>query len=256
MEQLSPILPYGRQSISEADEQSVLACLRSDFLTQGPAVPAFEQGLVAATNAGHAVAFNSATSALHASCLALGLGVGDRLWTSPISFVASANCGLYCGAEIDFVDIEPATGLISLPALEAKLAEAEQQGRLPKVLVPVHLAGTSCPMADLAKLARRYCIQLLEDASHAVGGAYQGRPVGVNTAPSPFSAFTQSRLSPPGKVARPSPTIRFWRIGFSGSAAMALLAKHLSSKARALGITSSKSWGSTIALPIFRRRWV
>ena len=192
MEQLSPILPYGRQSISEADEQSVLACLRSDFLTQGPAVPAFEQGLVAATNAGHAVAFNSATSALHASCLALGLGVGDRLWTSPISFVASANCGLYCGAEIDFVDIEPATGLISLPALEAKLAEAEQQGRLPKVLVPVHLAGTSCPMADLAKLARRYCIQLLEDASHAVGGAYQGRPVGCGE----YSAITVFSFHP------------------------------------------------------------
>lgn len=171
-------IPYGRQAISEADEQAVLACLRSDFLTQGPAVPAFEQGLLAATGAGHAVAFNSATSALHAACLALGLGAGDRLWTSPISFVASANCGLYCGAEVDFVDIDPATGLISLPALEAKLAQAEQQGRLPKVLVPVHLAGTSCPMAELAALARRYGFQLLEDASHAVGGAYQGRPVG------------------------------------------------------------------------------
>ena len=171
-------IPYGRQAISEADEQAVLACLRSDFLTQGPAVPTFEQGLVAATGAGHAVAFNSATSALHAACLALGLGPGDRLWTSPISFVASANCALYCGAEVDFVDIDPATGLISLPALEARLQEAERSGQLPKVLVPVHLAGTSCPMADLAKLARRYGFQLLEDASHAVGGSYQGKPVG------------------------------------------------------------------------------
>ena len=171
-------VPYGRQSISEADEQAVLACLRSDFLTQGPVVPAFEQGLVAATGAGHAVAFNSATSALHAACLALGLGPGDRLWTSPISFVASANCGLYCGAEVDFVDIDPATGLLSLPALQARLDEAERGGRLPKVLVPVHLAGTSCPMAELAQLARRYGFQLLEDASHAVGGAYRGQPVG------------------------------------------------------------------------------
>jgi UDP-4-amino-4,6-dideoxy-N-acetyl-beta-L-altrosamine transaminase len=171
-------IPYGRQTISEADEQAVLACLRSDFLTQGPAVPAFEHGLVAATGAGHAVAFNSATSALHAACLALGLGPGDRLWTSPISFVASANCALYCGAEVDFVDIDPATGLISLSALDARLQEAERSGLLPKVLVPVHLAGTSCPMAELAQLARRYGFQLLEDASHAVGGAYQGQPVG------------------------------------------------------------------------------
>ena len=171
-------IPYGRQAISEADEQAVLACLRSDFLTQGPAVPAFEEGLVAATGAGHAVSFNSATSALHAACLALGLGAGDRIWTSPISFVASANCGLYCGAEVDFVDIDPSTGLISLEALEAKLTKAQKQGCLPKVLVPVHLAGTSCPMAELAALARSYGFKLLEDASHAVGGVYQGRPVG------------------------------------------------------------------------------
>lgn len=171
-------IPYGRQEISEADEQAVLACLRSDFLTQGPAVPAFEQGLVASTGAGHAVAFNSATSALHAACLALGLGPGDRLWTSPISFVASANCALYCGAEVDFVDIDAATGLISLPALEARLQEADRSGHLPKVLVPVHLAGTSCPMAELGQLARRYGFQLLEDASHAVGGSYQDKPVG------------------------------------------------------------------------------
>jgi len=171
-------VPYGRQFISAADEQAVLTCLRSDFLTQGPAVPAFEQGLRQASGAGHAVAFNSATSALHAACLALGLGPGDRLWTSPISFVASANCALYCGAEVDFVDIDPATGLISLPALEARLEQAERWGTLPQVVVPVHLAGTSCPMAELAALARRYGFQVLEDASHAVGGAYQGRPVG------------------------------------------------------------------------------
>ena len=171
-------IPYGRQAISEADEQAVLACLRSDYLTQGPAVPAFEQGLIEATGAGHAVAFNSATSALHAACIALGLGPGDRLWTSPISFVASANCALYCGADVDFVDIDPATGLISLDALQARLQEAEYAGCLPKVLVPVHLAGTSCPMAELAKMAQRYGFQILEDASHAVGGAYKGKSVG------------------------------------------------------------------------------
>ena len=117
------------------------------------------------------MSFNSATSALHAACLALGLGAGDRIWTSPISFVASANCGLYCGAEVDFVDIDPSTGLISLEALEAKLTKAQKQGCLPKVLVPVHLAGTSCPMAELAALARSYGFKLLEDASHAVGAS-------------------------------------------------------------------------------------
>jgi UDP-4-amino-4,6-dideoxy-N-acetyl-beta-L-altrosamine transaminase len=189
---VSAWVPYGRQSISAADEQAVLGCLRSDFLTQGPAVPAFEQGLRQVSGAGHAVAFNSATSALHAACLALGLGPGDRLWTSPISFVASANCALYCGAEVDFVDIDPATGLISLPALEARLEQAEQQGTLPQVVVPVHLAGTSCPMAELAALARRYGFALLEDASHAVGGAYQGRPVGCGE----YSAITVFSFHP------------------------------------------------------------
>ena len=127
-------LPYGRQTITAADEQAVLDCLRGDFLTQGPAVPAFEAALAVACQAPHAVAFNSATSALHAACLALGLGPGDRLWTSPISFVASANCGLYCGARVEFVDIDPATALISLPLLEQRLQQAEREGTLPKVL--------------------------------------------------------------------------------------------------------------------------
>ena len=120
------------------------------------------------------MAFNSATSALHAACLALGLGPGDRLWTSPISFVASANCGLYCGARVEFVDIDPATALISLPLLEQRLQQAEREGTLPKVLVPVHLVGTSCPMAELAALADRYGFRILEDASHAVGASYAG----------------------------------------------------------------------------------
>ena len=171
-------LPYGRQTITSADEKAVLDCLRGDFLTQGPAVPAFEKALADACQSPHAVAFSSATSALHAACLALGLGPGDRLWTSPISFVASANCGLYCGATVDFVDIDPSTALMSLPLLERRLQEAELDGTLPKVVVPVHLVGTSCPMAELSQLADRYGFRILEDASHAVGASYAGAPVG------------------------------------------------------------------------------
>ena len=171
-------LPYGRQTVTAADEQAVLDCLKGDFLTQGPAVVAFEAALAGACQSSHAVAFNSATSALHAACLALGLGPGDRLWTSPISFVASANCGLYCGARVEFVDIDPATGLMSLPLLEQRLKEAEVNGTLPKVLVPVHLVGTSCPMAEMAVMADRYGFRILEDASHAVGASYSGAPVG------------------------------------------------------------------------------
>jgi UDP-4-amino-4,6-dideoxy-N-acetyl-beta-L-altrosamine transaminase len=174
----SPYLPYGRQTITEADIAAVEAVLRSPFLTQGPAVPAFEQAVAAKVGAAHGVAVNSATSALHIACLALGLGPGDRLWTSPITFVASANCGRYCGAEVDFVDIEPSTGLMSVQALDQKLQEAEQKGTLPKVVVPVHLAGSSCNMAAIEALAQRYGFAVLEDASHAIGGCYQGKPVG------------------------------------------------------------------------------
>ena len=171
-------LPYGRQLITPADEQAVLDCLRSNFLTQGPAVPAFEAAIANASDAPYAVSFNSATSALHAACLALDLGPGDRLWTSPISFVASANCGLYCGAYVEFVDIDPATALISVPLLEHRLQKAEANGTLPKVLVPVHLVGTSCPMAEISALADRYGFRILEDASHAVGASYEDQPVG------------------------------------------------------------------------------
>ena len=171
-------LPYGRQTITEADIAAVETVLRSPFLTQGPAVPAFEQAVAAKVGAAHGVAVNSATSALHIACLALGLGPGDRLWTSPITFVASANCGRYCGAEVDFVDIEPSTGLMSVQALEQKLQEAEQKGTLPKVVVPVHLAGSSCDMAAIGALAQRYGFAVLEDASHAIGGRYRGEAVG------------------------------------------------------------------------------
>jgi UDP-4-amino-4,6-dideoxy-N-acetyl-beta-L-altrosamine transaminase len=171
-------LPYGRQAITEKDIAAVEAVLRSPFLTQGPAVPAFEQAVAAKVGAAYGVALNSATSALHSACLALGLGPGDRLWTSPITFVASANCGRYCGAHVDFVDIDPATGLMSVEALEQKLQQAERRGTLPKVVVPVHLTGASCDMAAIGALAHRYEVSVLEDASHAIGGHYQDDPVG------------------------------------------------------------------------------
>ena len=173
-----PFIPYGRQTITEADIAAVVEVLRSPFLTQGPAVPAFEQAVAAKVGARHGVAVNSATSALHIACLALDLGPGDRLWTSPITFVASANCGRYCGAEVDFVDIEPATGLMSMAALQFKLEQAERNGTLPKVVVPVHLTGSSCYMAAIAALAERYGFAVLEDASHTIGSRYQGEPVG------------------------------------------------------------------------------
>jgi UDP-4-amino-4,6-dideoxy-N-acetyl-beta-L-altrosamine transaminase len=173
-----PFLPYGRQTITEADIAAVEAVLRSPFLTQGPAVPTFEQAVATKVGASYGVAMNSATSALHVACLALGLGPGDRLWTSPITFVATANCGRYCGADVDFVDIELATGLMSIPALDQKLQRAERNGTLPKVVVPVHLAGSSCDMAAIGALAQRYGFAVLEDASHAIGGRYWGAPVG------------------------------------------------------------------------------
>jgi len=176
--QPQPYIPYGRQTISEADIEAVVAVLRSPFLTQGPTVPAFEQAVAAKVGAAHGVALNSATSALHVACLAIGLGPGDRLWTSPITFVASANCGLYCGATVDFVEIDPATALMSVMALEQKLQQAKLNGTLPKVVIPVHLAGSSCDMAAIAALAQCYGFAVLEDASHAIGGRYQGEPVG------------------------------------------------------------------------------
>ncbi len=172
------MIPYGRQDISPADIEAVLEVLQSDFLTQGPKVPEFEAKVAAHVGAGHAVAANSATSALHIACLALGLGPGDWLWTSPISFVASSNCGLYCGASVDFVDIDPHTYNLCPQALAAKLEQAEGEGRLPKVLVPVHLCGQPCDMAALHELSQRYGFHIVEDASHAVGGKYRGEYIG------------------------------------------------------------------------------
>ena len=172
------MIPYGRQEITDADVDAVITTLRSDHLTQGPRVPAFEAALAAQTGAAHGVAMNSATSALHVACLALGLGPGDWLWTSPITFVASANCALYCGASVDFVDIDPLTYNLCPQALAAKLEVAKREGRLPKVVVPVHLCGQPCDMAAIHALAQRYGFKIIEDASHAVGGSYRGEPVG------------------------------------------------------------------------------
>ncbi|AMK26076.1 MULTISPECIES: UDP-4-amino-4,6-dideoxy-N-acetyl-beta-L-altrosamine transaminase [Sphingobium] len=172
------MIPYGRQDISQEDIDAVIGVLQSDFLTQGPMVPRFEAAVAAHVGAAHGVAVNSATSALHIACLALDLGPGDRLWTTPITFVASANCGLYCGAEVDFVDIDPRTWNMCPRALERKLVAAETQGRLPKVVVPVHLAGQPCDMAAIHALGQRFGFRIIEDASHAIGGRYRGEFIG------------------------------------------------------------------------------
>jgi UDP-4-amino-4,6-dideoxy-N-acetyl-beta-L-altrosamine transaminase len=171
-------IPYGRQSISDADVEAVTEVLRSDFLTQGPAVPRFEDLVSKHCGASHAVAVNSATSALHIACLALGVGKGDRVWTSAITFVASANCARYCGAMVDFIDIDEQTYNMSVDHLEAKLETANQLGQLPKVVIPVHLSGQSCDMERIHELSQRYGFRIIEDASHAIGATYKGRPVG------------------------------------------------------------------------------
>jgi len=171
-------IPYGRQDINQTDIDAVIGVLRSDFLTQGPVVPAFESAVATYCNAQHAVAVNSATSALHIACLALGVGKGDVVWTSPITFVASANCALYCGATIDFVDIDPRTYNLSVERLKEKLASAEKTGKLPKVVIPVHLCGQPCDMAEIYELGRQYGFKIIEDASHAIGGKYKNEPIG------------------------------------------------------------------------------
>lgn len=172
------MIPYGKQDINQADIDAVIEVLRSDFLTQGPVVPAFEKALCDYTGAKHGVAVCNATAALHIACLALGLGEGDWLWTSPVTFVASANCGLYCGAKVDFVDIDPKTYNLSPEALEAKLIQAKKDGCLPKIVIPVHLCGQPCDMEKIYSLSKEYGFKIIEDASHAVGGSYQQNKVG------------------------------------------------------------------------------
>ncbi|MBO9469661.1 UDP-4-amino-4,6-dideoxy-N-acetyl-beta-L-altrosamine transaminase [Endozoicomonas sp. G2_2] len=172
------MIPYGRQDITPADIDAVVAVLESDFLTQGPQVPLFEQTVADYTGAAHAVATNSATSALHLACRALGVGPGDIVWTTPITFVASANCARYCGAAVDFVDIDPETFNLSATELEAKLKRAEITGGMPKVVVAVHLCGQPCDLRAIHALSKRYGFAVIEDASHAIGARYEGRPVG------------------------------------------------------------------------------
>ncbi|MCY4303326.1 MAG: UDP-4-amino-4,6-dideoxy-N-acetyl-beta-L-altrosamine transaminase [Aestuariivita sp.] len=171
-------IPYGRQEITQDDIDAVVNVLKSDFLTQGPMVSKFEASVAKFVNAKHAVAMNSATSALHLGCLALGLGQGDILWTSPITFVASANCARLCGANVDFVDINPLTFSLCPDKLADKFRSAEIHGKLPKIIVPVHLCGQSCDMSVIGALAANFGVKVLEDASHALGGAFEGRPVG------------------------------------------------------------------------------
>lgn len=174
------MIPYGRQDITESDVAAVCEVLTSKFLTQGPAVPAFEASVSKKIGVPHAVAMNSATSALHVACSALGLEPGDWLWTQPNTFVASANCALYCGAQVDFVDIDPERFTICPHRLGAKLAEAEKKGKLPKIVVPVHMCGQPADMDEIGKLAQQYGFSIIEDASHAIGGSYKGQPVGAH----------------------------------------------------------------------------
>jgi len=175
------MIPYGRQDISQADIDAIVEVLRSDYLTQGPVVPGFEKAVVQYCGAEHAVAVNSATSSLHIACLALGLGPGDWLWTSPNTFVASANAALYCGARVDFVDIDPRTYNMSSDHLKEQLEQAEKEGRLPKIVMPVHFAGQSCDMSAIHALSQQYGFKIIEDASHAIGASYSNIKVGSCT---------------------------------------------------------------------------
>ena len=172
------MIPYGRQDINQADIDAVVDVLHSDFLTQGPTVPAFEKAVANYCGAQYSIAVNSATSALHVACLALGVGKGDIVWTTPITFVASANCALYCGASIDFVDVDPRTYNMSVDCLAEKLAQAEKKGNLPKVVIPVHLCSQSCDMVGIYTLSQQYGFKIIEDASHAIGGRYKNEPIG------------------------------------------------------------------------------
>ena len=183
------VIPYARQSITKQDIDAVTEVLQSDYLTQGPVVPAFENAVANLVGAKHAIAGNSATSMLHIACLALGVTDGDLVWTSPISFVASANCALYCGAEIDFVDIDSETFNMSPTALATKLEEASKSNKLPKVIIPVHMGGQSCDMKSIGQLAKQYGIKVIEDASHAIGGSYDSRRIG-NCAHSDITIFS------------------------------------------------------------------
>jgi UDP-4-amino-4,6-dideoxy-N-acetyl-beta-L-altrosamine transaminase len=172
------MIPYGKQTISQADIDAVVSVLRSDYLTQGPAIPRFEKAIADACGVNASVAMNSATSALHVACLALNVGPGQRVWTSPITFVASANCARYCGADADFVDIDAATWNLDPQALEDKLRVADREKKLPSVIIPVHFTGQPCDLREIHALASRYGVRIIEDASHAIGARYQDTVIG------------------------------------------------------------------------------
>lgn len=173
-----PLIPYGRQSINNNDIDDVIEVLKSSFLTQGPKIGEFEATIANYVGSQYAIAVNSGTSALHLACLALGLGSGDRLWTSAISFVASANCGRYCGADVDFIDIDPRTLNIDTEKLADKLLNAKREKRLPKILVVVHFAGLPCDMDEIKHLADKFGFYIIEDAAHALGASYQESRIG------------------------------------------------------------------------------
>ena len=192
-------IPYATQSINEDDLAAVRAVLTSGWLTQGPAVPRFERAFAQRHSVAHAVAVANATAGLHIACLALGAGPGARVWTSPNSFVASANCALYCGADVDFVDIDPATRNLSVPALAEQLVRAERDGRLPAIVIPVHFAGLPCDLAPLRALADRYGFKIIEDASHAVGASYDGQPIGSRYADASVFSFHPVKIVTTGE---------------------------------------------------------
>lgn len=192
-------IPYATQSIDEGDLAAVCEVLSSGWLTQGPAVPRFEGAFAVRHAVGHAVAVSSATAGLHLACLSLGAGPGKTVWTSPNSFVASSNAALYCGAAVDFVDIDPATRNMSVPVLTAKLERAERDGRLPAIVIPVHFGGMACDLAPLRALANRYGFKLLEDASHAVGASYNGHPIGSRYADASVFSFHPVKIVTTGE---------------------------------------------------------
>ena len=226
---MKEMIPYGRQNISQSDIDEVVDVLNSDFLTQGPRVPIFEKAVSSYCNAKYAVAVNSATSALHVSCLALGVGEGDVVWTTANTFVASANSALYCGAKVDFIDIDEHTYNMCIQDLEIKLIEANKKNRLPKVVIPVHMSGQSCDMESIYRLSLEYNFKIIEDASHAIGGRYKDKKVGSCE----YSSFTVFSFHPV-------------KIITSGEGGMALTNdKELARKARLFsshGITSEKKY--------------
>lgn len=192
-------IPYATQSIDEDDLAAVREVLTSGWLTQGPAVPRFEQAFAQRHGVAHAVAVSNATAGLHIACLALGAGPGQTVWTSPNSFVASANCALYCGACVNFVDIDPVTRNMSVQALQVKLEQADREGRLPAIVIPVHFSGLPCDLAPLRRLADRYGFKLLEDASHAVGASYEGQPIGSRFADASVFSFHPVKIITTGE---------------------------------------------------------